>query len=294
MHDFWQGVFTAIVTPFRDGKVDEKALAALVERQLAAGVNGIVACGSTGEAATLSSVERFKVVKIVCHLAQGKMPVLAGAGTNATASTIENAKLLEEAGADGLLIVSPYYNKPTPEGLYGHFKALSEHTSLPVMVYNVPSRTGSNVLPATMMRLAEIKGVEAVKEASGDVSQIGELIRLAGAKLKVLSGDDGLTFPVMALGALGVVSVTSNVAPAKVKAMVDAALAGRMDEARSLHHELEPLNRAMFLQTNPLPVKTALAMMGLVAEEFRLPLCPMDRPQRDALAVELKKHGLVP
>ena len=206
MHDFWKGVFTAIVTPFRDGKVDEKALAALVERQIAAGVDGIVACGSTGEAMTMSSVERFKVATIVCHLAKGKMPVVAGAGTNATASTLENAKLFEEAGVDGLLVVSPYYNRPTPEGLFRHYKALSENTATPVMVYNIPSRTGSNVLPATLLRLAEIRGVEAVKESSGDVAQIGELIRIAGPKLKVLSGDDGLTLPVMALGGVGVVS----------------------------------------------------------------------------------------
>ncbi len=271
----FQGTITALVTPFREGKVDLEALESLVERQIAGGVDGLVVCGTTGEAATLTDEEYEEVVGKVVEKAAGRVPVIAGTGTNSTARTLQNTARAARLGVDGVLVVTPYYNKPTQEGLYRHFRAVAEAVDLPVVLYNVPSRTGCNLAPRTAARLAELENVVALKEASGSWQQIYDVIDSCGDRIAILSGDDALAFPAICAGAQGVVSVASNVVPEQMAALVRAARKGELAKARELHYVLLPLFRALFVETNPIPAKKALALLGLCTPEVRLPLWEM-------------------
>jgi len=279
----FKGSIVAIVTPFKKGKVDEKALGDLIEWHISQGTNAIVPCGTTGESATLDYKEHYRVIDLTVKTVNKRVPVIAGTGANATDETIEITKHAKKSGADAALLVSPYYNKPTQEGIYRHYKAIAEAVDMPLVPYNVPGRTASNVLPSTVARLAEIKNIVAIKEASGDMKQVSEIIRLCGDRITVLSGDDFTTLTLMALGGKGVISVSANVMPKEVSKMCSLMLKGQYDKAREIHYKLEPLNAAMFIETNPIPVKTALAMMGKIQEEFRLPLCEMAPANREKL-----------
>ena len=289
----FKGSMVAIVTPFKGGKVDEKALGDLIEFQIKNGTDVIVPCGTTGESATLSHEEHHRVVELTVKTVNKRVPVIAGAGSNSTDETVELTKYAKNAGADGVLLITPYYNKPTQEGLYQHFKKVAESVDIPVVLYNVPGRTSVNMLPSTVARLRTIRNIVGIKEATGDLKQVSELIRLCGRDFDVLSGDDFTTFPMLALGGVGAISVTANIAPADCAAMFDAFFAGKTDEALKLHYKLEPLHGPMFIETNPIPVKTALAMMGRISEEFRLPLCPMAEANKEKLKKSLKDYGLI-
>ena len=289
----FKGSIVAIVTPFKKGKVDEKALGELIEWHIASGTNAIVPCGTTGESATLDYDEHYRVIEITINAASKRIPVIAGTGANATDETIMITKKAKSLGADGALLVSPYYNKPTQEGLYRHYKAVADAVDIPIVLYNVPGRTAVNVLPQTVARLAEVKNIVAIKEATGDMKQVSEVIRLCGERISVVSGDDFTTLPLLALGGKGVISVSANVAPREVSDMCRFWLKGDYDKARSLHFRLEPINSAMFIETNPIPAKTALAMMGKIKEEFRLPLCEMSEANREKLKKTLKEFGLI-
>ena len=289
----FKGSIVAIVTPFRNGKVDEKALGNLIEWHIKQGTHGIVPCGTTGESATLDYEEHHRVIKFTVEAVNKRVPVIAGTGANATDETIMITKEAKKSGADAALVVAPYYNKPTQEGLYRHYKAVAEAVKIPLILYNVPGRTAVNILPSTVARLAEIRNIVAIKEATGDMKQASEIIRLCGNRITVLSGDDFTTLPLMALGGKGTISVTANVAPRLVSQMCALWEKGRFDEARKLHFKLEPLNAAMFIETNPIPVKTALALMGKIQEEFRLPLCEMAPANRDKLKAVLKDIKLI-
>jgi 4-hydroxy-tetrahydrodipicolinate synthase len=289
----FEGSIVAIVTPFRNGKVDEKALGDLIEWHIASGTRAIVPCGTTGESATLDYDEHYRVIEITVKVVNRRVPVIAGTGANATDETIMITQKAKELNADGALLVSPYYNKPTQEGVYRHYKAVAEAVDLPIVLYNVPGRTALNILPPTVARLAEIRNIVAIKEATGDMKQVSEVIRLCGDRMSVISGDDFTTLPLMALGGKGVISVSANVAPKEVADMCRLWAQGKHDEARSLHFRLEPLNQAMFIETNPIPVKTGLAMMGKIEEEFRLPLCEMSEANREKLRTVLKDSGLI-
>ena len=286
------GVFTALVTPFREGGLDERALQALIELQIAAGVDGIVPCGSTGEAATLSHPEHRRVVEVAVAAARGRVQVLAGTGSNSTREAIELTRHAKEAGADGALLISPYYNKPTQDGIVAHYAEVARQTAFPLVAYNVPGRTASNVLPDTIARLAEVEQVVGVKEASGDLDQIAHVIAAVPETFSVLSGDDALTLPLLALGGHGVISTCSNVVPAEVVELVRAFRAGDLARARAVHYRLLPLFDVLFSQTNPIPVKAALALRGLCLDELRLPLLPMSAPSRERLEAVLKELGL--
>lgn len=288
----FNGTITALVTPFADGKVDFAALERLVERQIAAGVDGLVPCGTTGESPTLSPDEHDEVVRCVVRTAARRVPVIAGAGSNSTAEALRLSRQAAEAGADGLLLVNPYYNKPTQAGLLAHFAAIARATPLPIMLYNIPGRTGVELSIATICRLfGEHDNIVGVKHATGRVDDAAELVQACG--IDVLSGDDPLTWPLMALGAVGVVSVLSNLLPGAVQALTRAALAGRLEEARAAHRRLFPLARALLsLETNPIPIKTALALRGLCREEFRLPLCAMSTENRARLETLLAEQPL--
>jgi len=289
----FEGVLTALATPFRDGAPDEPALRRMVERQIAAGIDGLVPCGSTGESATLSHDEHCRVIEVVVEAAAGRVPVVAGTGSNNTAEAIALTQHALEAGADGALLISPYYNKPTQEGIVEHYTAVARAARLPLLVYNIPGRTGSNILPATMARLADIDGIVGVKEASGDLAQISELIARCPDRFAVLSGDDVLTLPMLAIGGRGVIATTSNVAPAEMCELVRAFRAGELERARHVHYRLLPLFDALFCETNPIPLKAALQMLGLIGPEIRLPLTPLSDRHRDRLHVVLKELGLV-
>jgi len=288
------GAMTALVTPFRAGEVDTRALAALVEAQIAAGIHGLVPCGSTGEAATLTHEEHVAVVREVVRAARGRVPVIAGTGSNSTAEAIRLTRGAEEAGANGALLISPYYNKPTQEGIYRHYAAVAEATRLPLIVYNIPGRTASNITPETMGRLSRVRNIVGVKEASGSLAQVIDTIAAAGPDFAVYAGDDILTLPMMAVGGKGVISVTANVAPREFIELADALLAGDLERGRGVMHRVLPLvNTLMGLEVNPIPVKTALALMGKCAEEFRLPLTCMSAPSRAALEKVLREYDLV-
>ena len=274
------GCYTALLTPFRDGRIDEPALTALVERQIAGGVAGLVPCGTTGEAPSLTSAEWDRVVGTVVATAHGRVPVLAGTGGNNTAIVIERTARARSFGADGALVVTPYYNKPTQEGLYRHFAAIAEAVDLPLVLYNVPGRTGVNLLPETVVRLAEIPGIVAIKEASGSLDQASQIVRETPAGFAVLSGDDSLTLPIMSVGGRGIVSVVSNIVPEAVSALTAACLTGDSAAARALHLALFDLCRAMFVETNPVPVKAAAALLGNCTPEVRLPLAPLSEAAR--------------
>jgi len=283
----------ALVTPFRNGAIDEAALAHLVEFQIANGTAVICPCGTTGESATLSFEEHERVVEIVIRAAAGRVPVMAGTGSNNTSEAILLTRHAKKAGADACLLITPYYNRPTQEGLYLHFKQIAEAVDIPLVLYNVPSRTGVNMLPETVERLARIKNIVGIKEASGTLSQISEIVRRCGSGFDVISGDDVNTLPLMAVGGKGVISVTANIAPREVAAMVKAVQAGDYSEAQRLHLHLLPLHDAMFLQTNPIPVKTALGMMGKITPELRLPLCPLPGDLAKKLETVLRTYALV-
>lgn len=289
----FEGVLTALVTPLRDGAVDERALHDLVELQIAAGVNGVVPCGSTGEAATLSHAEHRRVIEVVVAAARGRVKVVAGTGSNATREAIELTKHAKEAGADGALLISPYYNKPTQDGIVQHYAAIARETAFPLVVYNIPGRTASNILPQTLARLAEIEQVVGVKDSCGDLHQVAQAIAATPDDFAVLSGDDWAVLPILALGGQGVISTTSNVAPGDVVEMVRAFRAGDLGRARDTYYRLLPLMDALFCETNPIPVKAALALRGLVQGEVRLPLTPLSAPNRERLQVTLKEFGLL-
>ncbi|HYB98836.1 MAG TPA: 4-hydroxy-tetrahydrodipicolinate synthase [Candidatus Limnocylindrales bacterium] len=289
----FRGTYTALVTPFRDGAIDEEALRRLIDEQIAAGIEGIVPCGSTGESATLSHDEHEQVIKLSIQQARGRIKVMAGTGSNNTAEACNLTRAAAEAGADAALLISPYYNKPTQHGHIEHYKAIAAASDLPLIVYNIPGRTGINMTPETIARLAEIRNIVGVKEASGSVDQWLRIIQLCGPDFCVLSGDDAVTVPLMSIGGHGVISVMSNVVPARVKAMVDAALAGDFARAAKLTYELLPLFQTIGLEVNPIPVKAELAMLGKIRNELRLPLTPLSpEPERKVREV-LRAQGLL-
>jgi 4-hydroxy-tetrahydrodipicolinate synthase len=287
------GSIVAIVTPFRNGKVDEEGLRGLIEFQIENGTSAIVPCGTTGESATLSMEEHDRVIEITIDAVKKRVPVIAGTGGNSTHEAIELSAHAKKCGAEATLQVTPYYNKPTQEGLFQHFKAIAKAVPLPQVLYNVPSRTGVNMLPQTVARLSELSEVVAIKEASGDLGQMAEVVRLAGDRITLLSGDDNLTLPVLAIGGKGVVSVVANIAPAETSAMVRAWETGDIEKARKDFFRLLPLCQAMFYETNPIPVKTSLAMMGRIDGELRLPMCPLSPANRERLEKSLKEFGLL-
>ena len=287
------GSLVAIVTPFRKGKVDERAFGDLIEWQIANGTNGIVPCGTTGESATLTHEEHHRVVRFTVEAVRRRVPVIAGSGSNSTDEAISLTRHAKEAGADGALLITPYYNKPTQEGLYRHYKAVAEAVDLPQILYNIPSRTGVNMLPATVVRLAALKNVVGVKEGSGSVQQASEIAQTCGERITVLAGDDALTLPMMAVGGKGVITVTANVMPKDMAQLVAAFVAGRIDEAREIHFRLSPLFAPLFYETNPIPVKEALGMMGRIDPELRLPLCSMGNDNRNQLARVMKEMRLI-
>jgi 4-hydroxy-tetrahydrodipicolinate synthase len=290
----FHGSMVAIITPFdAAGNFDEESYRQLIEFQLENGTDAIVPCGTTGESATLDYQEHDRVIKVCIEQVNKRVPVIAGTGSNATNEAIEISLHAKELGADGLLLVSPYYNKPSQEGLYQHYKALAEQVALPQVLYNVPGRTGMNMTAETTIRLAELPNVVAIKEASGNLTQASEIIAQAGDKIDVLSGDDFLTLPLMACGGKGVISVTANILPKQVKALVAAAAAGRWEEARSLHLQLLDLHQAMFIESNPVPVKTSASLMGLCRADVRLPLSPLLPASLEKLQAVLKKHDLL-
>lgn len=289
----FHGSLVAIVTPFKKGKVDEKALGDLIDWQIAQGTHGLVPCGTTGESATLTYEEHERVVAFTIEAAKRRVPVIAGTGSNSTDEAITLTKHAKKAGADGALLITPYYNKPMQEGLYRHYKAVAEAVDLPIVLYNIPGRTCVNMLPPTVARLSSFKNIVAIKEGSGSLQQVSDVIQACGERMTVLSGDDALTLPMMAVGAKGVITVTANIVPKDMAKMVDAFAAGKLAEARKLHYKMSPLFAALFYETNPIPVKEALGMMGKCTAELRLPLCPMAADTREKLSRALKDYGLI-
>ncbi|MBV8362575.1 MAG: 4-hydroxy-tetrahydrodipicolinate synthase [Deltaproteobacteria bacterium] len=289
----FNGAISALITPFRDGTVDEAALRELVEWQIQSGVDGVVPCGSTGESATLTHAEHERVIKLVIEQARGRVPVIAGTGSNSTAEAIRLTTYAREVGADAALLLSPYYNKPTQDGIYKHYKMIAVSVDLPLIVYNIPGRTASNILPETFARMCDIKQVAGIKESSGSLDQCSDILKLCGERLTLLSGDDSLTLPLMAIGAKGVVSVATNVVPREMHEMAAAALAGDFERARTIHFKLLPLIRALFQETNPIPVKQACAFMRKCANEMRMPLTPMSQGPADRLRSVMKELGLI-
>jgi len=289
----FHGSMVAIVTPFKKGKLDEKALGDLIDWQIAQGTHGIVPCGTTGESATLTHEEHERVVAFTVEAAKGRVPVIAGSGSNSTDEAIALTKHAKKAGANGALLITPYYNKPTQEGLYRHYKAVAEAVDLPIVLYNIPGRTSVNMLPPTVARLSSIRHIVAIKEGSGSLQQVSDIIQACGERMTVLSGDDALTLPMMALGAKGVITVTANIVPKDMAKMVEAFAAGKLADARKLHYKMSPLFAALFYETNPIPVKEAMGMMGKCSAELRLPLCPMAADTREKLSRALKDYGLI-
>ncbi|MDX2480764.1 MAG: 4-hydroxy-tetrahydrodipicolinate synthase [Desulfuromusa sp.] len=290
----FQGSMVAIITPFdAQGNFDEESYRQLIEFQIENGTDAIVPCGTTGESATLDYAEHDQVIKACIAQVNKRVPVLAGTGSNSTAEAIEISQHAKNMGADGVLLVCPYYNKPSQEGLYQNFKAIAENVALPQVLYNVPGRTGINMVAETTVRLAEIKNIVAIKEASGDVIQASEIIARAGDKIAVLSGDDFLTLPLMACGAKGVISVTANIMPKQVKAMVQAIRDKHWDKAQQLHLQLLDVHQAMFIESNPVPVKTSAALMGKCRSDVRLPMVAMQSDSLEKLQVVLRKHALI-
>jgi 4-hydroxy-tetrahydrodipicolinate synthase len=288
-----KGAITAIVTPFKNGQFDEEAYRALIERQISEGIHGIVPCGTTGESPTLSHAEHKRVVETCIDQVKKRVPVIAGAGSNSTAESVELTKHAEAAGADYALLITPYYNKPTQEGLYQHYKTIASQTKIPQVVYNVPGRTSVNLLPETMARLAEIPNVVGLKDATGDLKQGAKTLELCGDKIAVLSGDDFTTFPLLCVGGMGVISVVSNVVPADMAGMCNAFFQGDLEGAKKLHYKMWPLTEAMFYETNPAPVKTAMKLLGMITGEVRQPLCPMSKANEDKLRSVMQKYGLI-
>jgi len=286
MSQTFQGSFVAMVTPFRNGKVDEAKLRELVEFHITHGTDGLIPCGTTGESPSLSHEEHRRVVELVIEAARGRIRVVAGTGSNSTAEAIDMTRHAERAGATGALVVNPYYNKPTQEGLYRHFRAVAESVAIPILLYNIQSRT--------MARLVrDAKNIVGVKEASGSLDQMSQVIAACGPDFSVLSGDDNITLPLLAIGGSGVVSVIANIVPRETADLVHAALEGDWKRARDLHYRLFPLARAAFLETNPIPIKEAMALAGMLEPEFRLPMCRMSDANREKLRTILKPYGLI-
>ena len=290
----FQGSFVALVTPFRNGNVDEPKLRELIEFHVTHGTDGIIPCGTTGESPTLSHDEHKRVVEVVLEAARGRIKVVPGTGSYSTAEAVELTRHAERAGAAGALVVNPYYNRPTQEGLYRHFRAVAEAVAIPILVYNIQSRTAVNVETATLERLVrDVKNVLGVKEASGSLDQMSQVIAACGPDFSVLSGDDNITLPLLAIGGHGVVSVIANILPRETAEMVHAALDGDWKRARDLHYRLFPLARAAFLETNPIPIKEAMGMAGMIEPEFRLPMCRMSDANRERLRAVLTQYALV-
>ena len=290
----FEGSFVAIVTPFKNGKVDASALRGLIEFHIENGTNGIVPCGTTGESATLNHAEHAEVIQIAVDTSKGRIPVLAGTGSNATHEAVELTQRAQKIGADGALLITPYYNKPTQEGLFQHFEAVAKETDLPVVLYNVPSRTSINMAPSTVARLSAIKNIVGIKEASGSLVQVSEIIDSCGPDFTVISGEDALTWPILAIGGKGVISVTANLVPDKFAKLCQAAREGDVQTAKAMHYELLKLNDIMFIETNPIPVKAALALMGKIENEFRQPLCAPTDEHLSQLTTVLNAYALVP
>ena len=289
----FKGAMVAIVTPFKNDQIDEKALRELIEFQIDNGTDAIVPCGTTGESATLTHEEHDRVIEITIDAAKKRVPVIAGTGSNNTAEALRLTKHAYEAGADGALIVCPYYNRPTQEGLYQHFKTIAESVPIPILPYNIPSRTGVNLMPEMVAKLAKIKNIVGIKEASGSIKQMSDVINLCDKDFAVLSGDDIFTLPLLVIGGAGIISVISNVAPADMAELVDAFAAGDMVRAKALHHKMSALIDALFIEVNPIPVKAALALMGKIEYEYRLPLCKMAEANFEKLRKIMVNYGLI-
>ena len=289
----FKGAMVAIVTPFKNDQIDEKALRELIEFQIDNGTDAIVPCGTTGESATLTHEEHDRVIEITIDAVKKRVPVIAGTGSNNTAEALRLTKHAYEAGADGALIVCPYYNRPTQEGLYQHFKTIAESVPIPILPYNIPSRTGVNLIPEMVAKLAKIKNIVGIKEASGSIKQMSDVINLCDRDFAVLSGDDIFTLPLMAMGGTGIISVISNVAPADMAGLVDAFTVGDMVRAKALHHKMSALIDALFIEVNPIPVKAALALMGKIEYEYRLPLCKMAEANFEKLKNVMVDYGLI-
>jgi 4-hydroxy-tetrahydrodipicolinate synthase len=285
------GSIVALVTPFKDGLVDYDKLGELVEYHIENGTNGILPCGTTGESPTLSHDEHGKVIGKVIEIAKGRIPVIAGTGSNNTSEALSLTKHAKKAGADGALMITPYYNKPTQEGLYEHYKVIAEEVDIPIIIYNVPSRTGVSITPETVARLYEIKNIVAIKEASGNIDQTSQILNLCD--ITVLSGDDSLTLPIMSVGGKGVVSVVANILPGEVSEMVSSFLNGELEKSQKMHKSLFPICRAMFIETNPISVKTAMKLLGRINGEMRLPLCKMSDEHEKQLQKVLKEYGMI-
>ena len=288
-----RGVFTALVTPFRDGSVDEDALKRLVEFQVSEGIDGIVPAGTTGEASTLSYEEHERVIELTVKWVAGKIPVIAGTGSNSTKETIELTEIAKNLGADLALVVAPYYNRPSQEGLYRHFKKVAEDVDLPLILYNIPGRTGVNMLPELVARLAQIPNVVAIKEAAGSMQQVADIYRLTKGAFPIFSGDDNLFLPMMSVGATGVISVVSNMVPAKMRMLGEAFLGGDVAKALSLHVELMPLFAGLFVEVNPVPVKEALHYMGYMEKDVRMPLCALSKENSELVKGLVRDFGLL-
>ncbi len=289
----FEGSMVAIVTPFKNGKIDEKKLTELVEFHIKNGTSAIVPCGTTGESSTLSYEEHEHVIELVIKVANKRVSVIAGTGSNNTAEAIMLTKYAEEVGADASLQISPYYNRPTQEGLYQHFKKIAEETKLPIILYNIASRTGVNILPETIQRLSKVKNIVGVKEASGNLDQMSQIHALCGKNFDLISGDDSLTLPILAIGGTGVISVVSNIVPRDVADMVSKFQNGDIEGARKIHYKLLPLVKAMFIETNPGPVKTSLALLGMIDDDsLRLPMAKMSQGNLAILKKALKDYGL--
>jgi 4-hydroxy-tetrahydrodipicolinate synthase len=289
----FQGAFTAIVTPFKNGQFDEATYRELIEFQIAGGIHGIVPCGTTGESPTLSHAEHKRVVEVCLDQVKKRVPVIAGTGSNNTAEALELTKHAEKAGANAALMITPYYNKPTQEGLYQHFKTIADATKIPIVVYNVPGRTSVNLLPETVARLAKLPSIIGIKEATGDLKQGSKVLELLPSNFCVLSGDDFTVLPLLSVGGHGVISVVSNPVPGDMAGMCDAFFKGDLDAARKLHYKMWPLMEAMFYETNPVPVKAALKMMGKITGDVRQPLCPLSAANEEKLRGVMQKYGLI-
>jgi 4-hydroxy-tetrahydrodipicolinate synthase len=289
----FKGSIVAIVTPFNNGTVDEKKLRELVDFQIGNGTDAIVACGTTGESSTLDYEEHMDVIRIVFEQSAGRIPVIAGTGSNSTAEAIDLTRKAKDLGVAGVLLVTPYYNKPTQEGLYRHYTAIADAVEIPQILYNVPGRTGVNLLPETVARLAPHRNIVAIKEATGSLQQASEIMALCGSRIDVFSGDDFITFPMMACGAKGVISVLANIMPKTVGDLTDAFFAGDLAKARQLHLDTLKIGNAMFIESNPIPVKTALGLMGKCSDEVRLPLCPMSDANKAKLTAIMKEYKLI-
>jgi 4-hydroxy-tetrahydrodipicolinate synthase len=289
-----RGIYTALVTPFKEYNVDEEALKGLIDFQLRGNVDGLVPCGTTGEAATLSYEEHERVVELTVKYVNGAVPIVAGTGSNSTKETIELSESAKNVGADMCLLTTPYYNKPTQEGLYRHFKKVAEEVDIPLILYNIPGRTGINMNPDTVARLAEIPNIVGIKEASGSLVQVAEIYRLAKGKITIMSGDDNLFLPMMSVGVTGVISVLSNAMPMELQALYKAFLVEKdIQKAMDMNAKLLPIMQAMFVETNPIPIKETLYHMGLIEKEFRLPLCPLSEGSSKLLKGVLKEFGLL-